>query len=173
VKSRNILIFGIIGMTFILARPVEVIAEAPLINTNAEAAALIDVSSGRILYSHNGDKSLRIASLTKIMTAIVAIEAGSLSDKVKVSGKAFGVEGSSIYLRLGEEMSLEHMLYGLMLRSGNDAATAIAEHVGRSECLIVTSRIPMVSTLRSIILVRMIWQCSLHMPCKTPSFVIS
>jgi D-alanyl-D-alanine carboxypeptidase (penicillin-binding protein 5/6) len=132
VRFRIILIFGIIGMTFRLAWPLEVVAEAPSISTNAEAAALIDVSSGRILYSHNGDKSLRIASLTKIMTAIVAIEAGSLSDKVKVSGKAFGVEGSSIYLRLGEEMSLEHMLYGLMLRSGNDAATAIAEHVGGS-----------------------------------------
>jgi D-alanyl-D-alanine carboxypeptidase (penicillin-binding protein 5/6) len=132
VKFRIILIIGIIGMTFRLAWPLEVVAEAPSISTNAEAAALIDVSSGRILYSHNGEKSLRIASLTKIMTAIVAIEAGSLSDKVKVSGKAFGVEGSSIYLRLGEEMSLEHMLYGLMLRSGNDAATAIAEHVGGS-----------------------------------------
>ena len=86
-------------MTFILLRPLEAIAVVPSVSTNAEAAALIDVSSGRILYSNNGDKPLRIASLTKIMTAIVAIEAGTLSDKVKVSLKAYGVEGSSIYLR--------------------------------------------------------------------------
>ncbi len=103
---------------------------APDVSTHAQAAALIDVTSGRLLYSHNGDTPLRIASLTKIMTAIVAIEYGQLSDKVKVGVHAYGVEGSSIYLRLGEEMSLQHLLYGLMLRSGNDAATAIAEHVG-------------------------------------------
>ncbi|WP_314585348.1 serine hydrolase [Paenibacillus terrigena] len=103
------------------------------VRTNAKAAALIDVTSGRILWSSHGDESMRIASLTKIMTAIVAIEHGRLSDKVEVSKRASGKEGSSIYLRIGEEMSLENMLYGLMLRSGNDAATAIAEHIGGSE----------------------------------------
>jgi len=101
--------------------------------TNAKATALIDVESGRLLYSSNGDTSMRIASLTKIMTAIVAIDHGKLTDMVKTSKRAVGKEGSSIYLQLGEEMSLLHMLYGLMLRSGNDAATAIAEHVGGSE----------------------------------------
>lgn len=75
---------------------------------------------------------MRIASLTKIMTAIIAIEQGKLNDTVKVSKTAFGKEGSSIYLKLGEEMRLHDMLYGLMLRSGNDAATAIAENVGGS-----------------------------------------
>jgi serine-type D-Ala-D-Ala carboxypeptidase (penicillin-binding protein 5/6) len=108
-------------------------AEPPKPGTSAEAAALIDVKSGRLLYAQQGDKRMRIASLTKIMTAIVAIEQGKLSDQVTVSKNAFGKEGSSIYLKLGEEMSLHHLLYGLMLRSGNDAATAIAEHVGGSE----------------------------------------
>ncbi|MFD0586858.1 D-alanyl-D-alanine carboxypeptidase family protein [Paenibacillus sp. GCM10027627] len=114
---------------------VPAIAEAapPAIGTNAKGAALIDVESGRLLYSSNGDTPMRIASLTKIMTAIVAIEHGNLSDMVKTSGRAVGKEGSSIYLQLDEEMSLSNMLYGLMLRSGNDAATAIAEHVGGSE----------------------------------------
>ncbi|WP_413372377.1 D-alanyl-D-alanine carboxypeptidase family protein [Paenibacillus taichungensis] len=102
-------------------------------STHAQSAALIDVTSGRILYSKDGDKELRIASLTKIMTAIVAIEHSKLDDKVKVTSSAFAKEGSSIYLKLGEEMTLENMLYGLMLRSGNDAASAIAEHVGGSE----------------------------------------
>lgn len=103
------------------------------VSTHAKASALIDVESGRLLYSHNGDTPMRIASLTKIMTAIVAIEHGNLTDMVKTSKRAAGKEGSSIYLQLGEEMSLSNMLYGLMLRSGNDAATAIAEHVGGSE----------------------------------------
>lgn len=102
------------------------------VQTNAEAAALVDVTSGRLIVSKNGDKQMRIASLTKIMTAIVAIEHGTLSDQVEVSSRAAGKEGSSIYLKAGEKMSLENMLYGLMLRSGNDAATAIAEHVGGS-----------------------------------------
>ncbi len=99
---------------------------------NAQAAAVIDVTSGRILYEKNADQALPIASLTKIMTAIVAIEEGKLEDKVRTGKNAVGTEGSSIYLRLGEELSLEDMLYGLMLRSGNDAAIAIAEHIGGS-----------------------------------------
>lgn len=102
-------------------------------STHAQSASLIDVTSGRILYSKDGDKELRIASLTKIMTAIVAIEEGRLDEKVKVTSSAFAKEGSSLYLKLGEEMTLENMLYGLMLRSGNDAASAIAEHIGGSE----------------------------------------
>ncbi|WP_249901977.1 D-alanyl-D-alanine carboxypeptidase family protein [Paenibacillus sp. PK3_47] len=108
-------------------------AENASISTHARAAALIDVESGRLLYSSRGDEPMLIASLTKIMTAIVAIENGDLTSKVKVGKNAFAKEGSSIYLKLGEEMTLENMLYGLMLRSGNDAATAIAEHIGGSE----------------------------------------
>lgn len=100
---------------------------------HAQAAAVIDVTSERLIFHVKGDEQLPIASLTKIMTAIVAIEHGKLSDIVKVGKNAYAKEGSSIYLHLGEEMSLENMLYGLMLRSGNDAASAIAEHVGGSE----------------------------------------
>ncbi|OYD09760.1 D-alanyl-D-alanine carboxypeptidase family protein [Paludifilum halophilum] len=99
---------------------------------SARAAAVIDVPSGRILYQKEADKRMRIASLTKVMTAIVAIEEGDLDQKVKVGPGAVGVEGSSIYLKQGERISLEHLLYGLMLRSGNDAAVAIAEHIGGS-----------------------------------------
>ncbi len=101
-------------------------------NLSAKGIVLIDVSTGRILYEKNPDLKMRIASLTKIMTAIVAIENGDLEDKVITSNRAYGVEGSSIYLRKDEKLSLENMLYGLMLRSGNDAAVAIAEHIGGS-----------------------------------------
>lgn len=74
-----------------------------------------------------------IASTTKIMTAAGGNPEGNLSDTVKVSKKAAYTEGSSMYLKVGEELTLETLLYGLMLCSGNDAAVAIAEHVGGSE----------------------------------------
>lgn len=99
---------------------------------SARSAALLDVDSGRFLYEKEAHRRMPIASVTKIMTAIVAIEYGDLSDRVQVSSRAEGVEGSSIYLKAGERIPLEHLLYGLMLRSGNDAAVAIAEHVGGS-----------------------------------------
>lgn len=108
------------------------IVHAQIPRITAKSAAVIDVQTGRILYAHNADQKMPIASLTKIMTAIVAIEEGDLKDKVKASKRAVRTEGSSIYLREGEEMTLEDLLYGLMLRSGNDAAVAIAEHIGGS-----------------------------------------
>ena len=127
------LIGAVIGCLFFGVVSAEIVRATPDISTHAQATTLIDVQSGRILYSEDGDTPMRIASLTKIMTAIVAIEYGDLSSKAKVTKRAAGREGSSIYLKLGEEMTLSNMLYGLMLRSGNDAATAIAEHVGGSE----------------------------------------
>lgn len=102
------------------------------LEVSAQAAIVMDTESGRILYEKNSEQRLRVASITKIMTAIVAIESGDLSDKVVTSKNAYRVEGSSIYLRLGEKLSLEDMLYGMMLRSGNDAAVAVAEHIGGS-----------------------------------------
>lgn len=99
---------------------------------SAQSAILIEQESGRVLYEKDADKQLRIASITKIMTAILAIESGKMQETVTVSKNAYGTEGSSLYLRLGEKIKLEDLVYGLMLRSGNDAAVAIAEHVGGS-----------------------------------------
>ncbi|OEH85719.1 hypothetical protein BHU72_02690 [Desulfuribacillus stibiiarsenatis] len=118
----------ILCMLAFLIQPVNVMAVA----LSAQTAVLVDVESGRVLYSKNENQKMLIASLTKIMTAIVAIENAKLESQVKVSKTAFGVEGSSIYLKLNEKMKLHDMLYGLMLRSGNDAATAVAEHVSSS-----------------------------------------
>lgn len=99
---------------------------------DAKAAVLIDGASGRVLFSQNAGERLPMASTTKIMTAIIALE-NSLPGEIVTAGKnASGVEGSSIYLSEGEELSMEHLLYGLMLRSGNDAAVAIAEHIAGS-----------------------------------------
>ncbi|MEA0563369.1 D-alanyl-D-alanine carboxypeptidase family protein [Lysinibacillus irui] len=94
--------------------------------------AVLDGETGRVLIGSNSDARLPIASLTKIWTALVAIENSDLQDEVVISPKAAMSEGSSIYLQAGETVTVETLLYGLMLRSGNDAATALAEHVGGS-----------------------------------------
>lgn len=103
------------------------------ISCSAEAAAVIDASSGRILYEKNGKKKLAPASTTKIMTALCAIKYGDLSSVAKVSKNAAGAEGSSMYLKPGEKLSLSALLTGLMLVSGNDAAVAVAEHISKTE----------------------------------------
>ncbi|SDI29928.1 D-alanyl-D-alanine carboxypeptidase family protein [Natribacillus halophilus] len=99
---------------------------------SAEAGVLIEVESGRVLWEKDADSEKRIASITKIMTAMIAIEHGDLDDSVEISANAVRTEGSSLYLQEGEKATLEDLLYGLMLRSGNDSAIAIAEHVGGS-----------------------------------------
>ena len=98
----------------------------------AKGAVLIDGDSGRILFAQNADKMLPEASCTKIMTALLALENSTLSEEVTAGRNAYGVPGTSIYLSEGETLTMEQMLYGLMLRSGNDAAVAIAEHVAGS-----------------------------------------
>jgi len=99
---------------------------------SAESAVVMEVRTGRILYSKNMTAKKPMASTTKIMTALLALENCPLDAVVKVPEEAVGIEGSSIYLRYGEELTMEDLLYGLMLRSGNDAATAIACHLGGS-----------------------------------------
>lgn len=106
--------------------------QASAVSTSASAAILVDAQSGRVLYEQNADAKMLIASTTKIMTALVAIREGDLSDVVTVSRGAAYTEGSAMYLKEGEQLTLETLLYGLMLCSGNDAAVAIAEHVGGS-----------------------------------------
>jgi len=94
--------------------------------------AVLDGDTGRVLIGSNSNERLPIASLTKIWTALVAIENSDLQEEVVITPKAAMAEGSSIYLQAGETVTVETLLYGLMLRSGNDAATALAEHVGGS-----------------------------------------
>src|SRR5690625_107519 len=102
-------------------------------HVSASNAIVIDVKTNEILFEKNAHERKNIASITKIMTAIVALEHSQLNDEVKISFDASRKIGSSIYTREGQTYTLEDLLYGLMLRSGNDAATAIAEHVAGSE----------------------------------------
>lgn len=100
--------------------------------TSASCAILMDQDSGRILYSQNIHTVRSIASISKIMTGLLAVESGKLNDDVVVGDEILDAYGSAIYIHVGEKMTLRDLTYGLMLRSGNDAALAIAQHVGGS-----------------------------------------
>ena len=107
-------------------------AEGKEFSTTAQSAVVMERESKRTLYSVNPNAHLPIASTTKIVTALTAINHANLDDVVEIPQAACGIEGSSIYLRAGEHLTLRELLYGLMLRSGNDAAVAIALHTAGS-----------------------------------------
>ena len=102
------------------------------IETSATSAILMDQDSNRILYAKDIHNVRSVASISKIMTAIVAIENGKLEKKITIGDEIDKAYGSGIYIKKGEKLTLENLLYGLMLRSGNDAALAIAHNVGGS-----------------------------------------
>ena len=97
---------------------------------SAQSAVLMDCTTGRILYSKHPDQKSLIASTTKIMTALVVCEQCNVLDRVRIPAEAVGVEGSSMYLKAGEVLTVQELLYGMMLHSGNDAAVALAIYCG-------------------------------------------
>ena len=99
---------------------------------NSRIALIYDRASGRILYEKNGNKQTPMASTTKIMTAIVVLENANLKDTVTITSKAAGTGGSRLGLKKDDKITVNDLLYGLMLRSGNDAAVALAIHIGGS-----------------------------------------
>ncbi|MGE4282909.1 MAG: D-alanyl-D-alanine carboxypeptidase family protein [Clostridia bacterium] len=101
-------------------------------SVSASSAIVMDTVTGRVIFEKNAQQKRTMASITKIMTAIVALENGNLDDIVVTGPNAAHVEGSSIWLEEGEKQKLEDLIYGIMLSSGNDAAIAIAEHIGGS-----------------------------------------
>lgn len=103
------------------------------LNLSAESYILMDEVSGRVLVEHDSHKEMPMASTTKIMTALIAIENCDLDDIVKVDERSINIEGSSIYLKNKEKILMLDLLYGLMLRSGNDSAVAIANHICDTE----------------------------------------
>lgn len=125
----KLMIFFLISSLLLTNLPQKVEAS---VSVSARNAILMEQETGRVLFEKAAHEKRRIASITKIMTAILAIESGRLDEMVKVSNEAVVTEGSSLYLKPNEKIKLEDLVYGLMLRSGNDAAVAIAEHVGGS-----------------------------------------
>lgn len=111
------------------------LAAALLIPMKAEAvsarrAYVMDAISGRKLFARNEDERSLIASTTKIMTALIVCEQCNVLDRMRIPREAVGIEGSSMYLKEGEVLTLQELLYGLMLSSGNDAAVALAIYCG-------------------------------------------
>ena len=98
----------------------------------SEAAVLVDSETNAVLYNNNGEERLFPASLTKIATAIYAIEKGKLDDVVTVSARAVDEEGTRVYLEEGEKLPLKMLIQGMLINSGNDAAVAIAEYTDDS-----------------------------------------
>ena len=118
---------------FGMQESVEASSLAPTIS--AEGAILINAEDGSVIYEKNADKRLYPASTTKIMTALISLEImdeinAELDSEIKVPKEAVGIEGSSLYLKEGEFITAEELLYGTMLQSGNDAATALAISLG-------------------------------------------
>ena len=114
-------------LTFLIVIPV---FKASAVGTSAKAAVLINGDTGEIIYSHNPDKRLPMASTTKIMTALLLCENGELSREITVTPEMLRVEGSSMGLLGGDKVTLHDLLYGMMLASGNDAANVTAYILG-------------------------------------------
>lgn len=119
----------IIGLVLIISNK----ANGSSLNLSAQSYILIEENSGRVLLENDAHRKMAMASTTKIMTALIAIENGNLDDIVLVGEDSVNIEGSSIYLKVGEKVKLIDLIYGLMLRSGNDSAMAIANHISESE----------------------------------------
>ena len=124
---------AIAAAALFLCMPVWAQEESTPPEISARRAVLMDAASGRVLYEKNADERSLIASTTKIMTGLLAAESERLAEPYQIPAEAVGIEGSSLYLREGETLTLEQLLYGTMLRSGNDAATALALALGGSQ----------------------------------------
>lgn len=111
-------------MAAVLLLPVQALG------VSARRAYVLDAVSGRVLYQRQPDERSLIASTTKIMTALVVCEQCNVLDRMRIPKEAVGIEGSSMYLREGEVLTVQELLYGLMLSSGNDAAVALAIYCG-------------------------------------------
>ena len=120
-----ILCFSLIFSSVIYASPIS-------LSLSAESAVLMCAENGEVYFSKNADAPLPMASTTKIMTALVALENSDVTDTVQIDRRAVGIEGSSVYLTEGEMLTMENLLYALLLSSANDAAVAIAIEIGGS-----------------------------------------
>lgn len=129
-KKRFILIFifAIITMAFSNMFMLDITA----VSASNSAEIVMEVDTNRIVYSYNADAKKYMASTTKILTAIVIIENCNLNEVVEVNKQTTGIEGSSIYLEAGEKLTVKQLLYGLMLRSGNDCAQTLAVHCSKN-----------------------------------------
>lgn len=129
-QFKQIFFYSVLILLVLLLMPA---AAAASVDVSAKSAVLMDADSGRVLFSKNPDLCLPQASTTKITSAVLALEKGDLSDKVVISKYAAETGGSAIWLETGEVLTLEQLVYAMLLNSANDASAAVAEHIGGSE----------------------------------------
>jgi len=128
-KNNLYLILIILITALFLFQETTIAKEESTVNIQSEAAILMDAKTGTVLYEKNAYEKMYPASITKIATAIYAIEKGNLDDAVTISENARNVDGTRVYLEPGEEVPLKQLIIGLLMNSGNDAGVAIAEHL--------------------------------------------
>ncbi|MDR3596713.1 D-alanyl-D-alanine carboxypeptidase family protein [Clostridium sp.] len=132
IKSISIILCSLI-LTQVLSINVNAESRAGTnFKVNARSAIALDKETGTILFEQNGYELVPMASTTKILTSLIAIEQGNLDKKVTISKKAASIRGSTVGYKVGEEIALKELIFGLMFKSGNDAAIAIAEELGGS-----------------------------------------
>ena len=131
-KQLSVFHIFLLLIVFYFVLPFHGYAQDEEMNIISESAILMDAKSGQVIFGKNENAKMFPASITKIATAIYAIETSNLSDLVTVSENAWNVEGTRVYLEVGEEMTLEKLIIGMIVNSGNDAAVAIAEHIDGS-----------------------------------------
>ena len=130
-RDNRLAVIIMILMICIMIMMMTIVASADLgFSLSARSAALYIPQTGEFVYSKNIDERLPMASTTKIMTALIAIEAAEMTELVEIPAEACGIEGSSLYLEGGDILTVADLLYGLLLQSANDAATALALKVG-------------------------------------------
>lgn len=127
---KKIMSVFLISVLFFSQLYISAKAEGP--ELSASSAILIDAESGAVLYEKNAEETMLIASTTKVMTALVVLDNCDIEEEVYIEREYVGIEGSSIYLRAGETVTVRELLYGLILNSGNDAAVALACHTAGS-----------------------------------------
>jgi D-alanyl-D-alanine carboxypeptidase len=129
-KFKNNIVLIIFSIIILNITSINIYAKD--LTPEARYAIAMDAKSKQVLYEKNGYNITPMASTTKIITALVAINYGNLDEEVTISPKATSIRGSRVGYRAGEKITLRELVYGLMLKSGNDAAIAIAEHLGGS-----------------------------------------
>ncbi|MCI8387211.1 MAG: D-alanyl-D-alanine carboxypeptidase [Clostridiales bacterium] len=122
----------LLSLILLLATVTSLAIPAAAVSVSAESAIVLEATTGCVVYEKDADTRRPMASTTKIMTALVALESGDTTRTVSVAGDAVGVEGSSVYLETGDTLSLDDLVWALMLESANDAAAAIAIAVAGS-----------------------------------------
>ena len=125
-KDRKTILYLLILSTFLLSMMALLAYADTGMSTGANSSALYNPDTKTFLYQSNANVRLPMASTTKIVTALIAIETLDLNEKVRVSKEAVGVEGSSLYLSEGDELTVKDLIYGVLLQSANDAATVLA-----------------------------------------------